>query len=343
MDNAEIETRYYRANLYATLTGCRHADLVALTLSLSLSLCALKKVSTNFSSTVRYNGINLAFLDCAASTDRDVKPRGTVLLVHGFPQTSYQWRMTMPALNAYGYRVIAPDYRGAGESSKPVGGYSKASMAADLILLLDTKDIDEKVHVVGHDMGGTVAYMLASRWPDRVASLCIVESWLPGTETAHEEFCKHPPRYFHHLFHAIDNLPEALIMGREKTYIEYFFNKLCYRIGAFPPSVIQRYASAYAQPGAFRCALDLFRAFDKDAEDIGDWLNQHGKTTMPTLVVHGDNSSYADFITRMTLEVVSERTLRTEVIPDAAHFPAEENPRQFTESLLGFFRDIGVM
>ncbi|KAI6789771.1 hypothetical protein KC353_g216 [Hortaea werneckii] len=122
MNNGDITSHYYRANLY--------------------------------------NGIGLAYLDCEADTSTNIKPRGTVLLIHGFPETSYQWRAVIPTLTASGHRVLAPDYRGAGESSKSTNdeGFTKASMAADMIMLLDSKGVDEKVHVVGHDIGGVIAF-----------------------------------------------------------------------------------------------------------------------------------------------------------------------------------------
>lgn len=87
MDNAEIQTNYFRANLY--------------------------------------NGINLAFLDCLVDSADRVEPHGTILLIHGFPETSYQWRGVIPTLTKHGYRVVAPDYRGAGESSKPKDGFER--------------------------------------------------------------------------------------------------------------------------------------------------------------------------------------------------------------------------
>lgn len=127
-----------------------------------------------------YNGVNLAFLDCANDTDQDVEFKGTFLLIHGYPETCYQWRAVIPKLTQRGYRVLAPDYRGAGESSKPNHGFTKASMAADLTMLLDHTGIDEPVHVVGHNTGAIIGFTLASRWPERVASLSMSECLLPG-------------------------------------------------------------------------------------------------------------------------------------------------------------------
>lgn len=298
-------------------------------------------IQSNYFRANLYNGINLAFLDCAVDGDRKADPQKIILLLHGFPETSYEWRKVIPILTSHGYRIIAPDYRGAGESSKPKDGFSKTSMAADIVMLLDDKGIDEPVHVVGHDIGGIIAFTMASRWPDRVATLCIIECLLPGTNTFYSEREKTPNDYFYHTFHSIENLPEALILGREKTYIEYFVNKLCYRLGAFTFDVIQRYANAYSQPGALRSALDLYRAFDKDAVDLNDWMREHGKAVVPTLILSGEHSSYGGFLERMMQEVVVESSLRWEVVEEAAHFVPEENPIRFTEVLLGFLDESG--
>lgn len=90
---------------------------------------------------------------------------------------------------------------------------------------------------------------LSSRWPERVASLCISECLLPGTAAFDNERSEHPVKYFHHTFHCVDNLPECLIAGREKMYVEYFVNKLCYRLGAVPSSVIDRYGQGVCAAG----------------------------------------------------------------------------------------------
>ena len=78
-------------------------------------------------------------------------------------------------------------------------------MAADIVMLLDLRQVEEPVHVVGHDIGGIIAFTLASRWPERVASLCISECLLPGTDVFADEYQKHPHDYFHFTFHAIEN------------------------------------------------------------------------------------------------------------------------------------------
>lgn len=114
--------------------------------------------------------------------------KGVLLLIHGFPETSYQFRHVITPLSERGYRVIAPDYRGAGYSSRTRGleGYRKSVLAADLVSLLDSLSIN-KVHVIGHDIGGMVAHSFASRYPDRTRSVMWGECPQPGTK-AYGEF-----------------------------------------------------------------------------------------------------------------------------------------------------------
>ncbi|CAJ2510040.1 Uu.00g059400.m01.CDS01 [Anthostomella pinea] len=97
--------------------------------------------------------------------------RGVIFLIHGFPQTSYQFRHVIEPLSPAGYRVIAPDCRGAGASSKPPDGFTKTTMTQDLVRLLDVLGVTEPVHVVGHDIGGMIAYDMAARYSSRVASV----------------------------------------------------------------------------------------------------------------------------------------------------------------------------
>jgi pimeloyl-ACP methyl ester carboxylesterase len=106
-----------------------------------------------------------------------------LLLIHGFPETSFQFRHVITPLSERGYRVIAPDYRGAGYSSRTRGleGYRKSVLAGDMVSVLDALSID-KVHVVGHDIGGMIAHSFASRYPHRTHSVMWGECPQPGTK-----------------------------------------------------------------------------------------------------------------------------------------------------------------
>lgn len=166
--------------------------------------------------------VRIAYLDHPASST-DSSPKAVILLLHGFPQTSHQFRHVLPVLAKEGYRCIAPDYRGAGRSSTSHHDFRKTTMAADMLALLDKLDITEPVHVVGHDIGGMIAFALASRHPQRVKSVCWGECPLPGTSAYRQSRTEDAVQFFNFIFHSVSDLPEALVAGREREYMSAIF------------------------------------------------------------------------------------------------------------------------
>ena len=131
-----------------------------------------------------------------------------VVLLHGWPSTWYEWRHVMPLL-AHRYRVIAPDLRGLGDSSRPLDGYDKRSIAADLWQLLAAALGLTRWHLVGHDWGGPVAFALAAAHPEATRTLTIVDVTVPGIGPDVSQGGKR----WHHAFHMTPDLPEALVRG----------------------------------------------------------------------------------------------------------------------------------
>lgn len=277
--------------------------------------------------------VRVAYLDHPATSS---PLRGIILLLHGFPQTSYQFRHVLPLLAGEGYRCIAPDYRGAGRSSTSHHDFRKTTMAADLVALLDKLDITEPVHVVGHDIGGMIAFALASRHPKRVRSVCWGECPLPGTVAYHRDKTDNAVQQFHFIFHSVSDLPEALVAGRERLYVSHFLNKITYNLAAFSEADIDLYAAAYAQPGAMRCAFGVYRAFETDAEENKEWTEVHGKCQVPSTVLSGEKSRHRDEAHEMVLEVTDREKVEEGVVEGAAHYLAEESPDGFVKAVLPF-------
>jgi pimeloyl-ACP methyl ester carboxylesterase len=275
--------------------------------------------------------ICLNYRECSAPSSNETK--GVILLIHGFPQTSYQFRHVITPLSDAGYRVIAPDYRGAGQSSKPLTGYQKTQMAEDLHILVQSHlGIKEKIHVVGHDIGGMIAYAYASRYPEHVASVIWGECPLPGTSCY--EKVKGTPDVFHFVFHQVPDLPEFLIAGKEREYLKHFFDKIAYNSGAITPADLEHYALAYSQPGAIRAGLEVYRAFEKDAEENREWVKEHGKVKVPSLLMMGEKFMLAQSAESMANEFHEDAKVLTVV--ESGHYIAEENPEGFVEEVLGF-------
>ena len=285
-------------------------------------------------SSLRQEPLKLAYIDYPPSPETTTK--GTLLLIHGFPQTSHQFRHALPLLSAKGYRCIAPDYRGAGASSNPANDCRKCTMAADMIALLDYLDLKDSVHVIGHDIGGMIAYAMAARWSERVKSVIWGECPLPGTETYRRERTEHQVQQFHFIFHSVPDLPEALLAGKEKLYIEHFMHKVTYNLAAFSETDIDVYAHAYAQPGAIRCALGVYRAFEEDAKENLEWVSSHGKSNVPTMVLSGARSRHRFEAEEMVLEVTEKGFVEVGEVEEASHYVAEENPQGFVDLVSSF-------
>lgn len=162
---------------------------------------------------------------------------------------------------------------------------------------------------------------------------------LPGT-TAYREACSDPARVremFHFIFHcAQDGLAEALVAGKERTYVTHFYNKLAYNLDAFPADVVNAYVAAYSRPQAIACAFGVYRAFETDAAENREWLAAHGKLTVPSLSLSGRHSAVGDAEGAMVREVTADDAVEVGVVEDAGHYLTEENPEGFAHAVLNF-------
>jgi pimeloyl-ACP methyl ester carboxylesterase len=257
----------------------------------------------------------------------------TVVLLHGFPQTWHAWRHTIPLLVEAGFRVVAPDYRGAGNSSKPLTGYDKRTMALDIHRLLHEHiKLSGPVAIVGHDVGLMVAYAFAQAYREEVTHLVAVDAPLPGTAIFDQ--LRSNPRNWQFSFHNVRDLPELLVSGREREYLQWFFNFRISNPAAITDSDFQVYLTAYSAPGAMRAAFELYRSFDQDSKDNRDLFALKGKLAIRTLVAVGEGSPTAPLVRGMIEEVTTAPTILP--IAGAAHWIAEENPRDFAAGLVDF-------
>ncbi|KAK3203830.1 hypothetical protein GRF29_106g747938 [Pseudopithomyces chartarum] len=273
--------------------------------------------------------LRLNYIDCGTSLS--TKPE-VILLIHGFPQTSYQFRHVITPLADAGYRVIVPDYRGAGKSSKPLTGYTKTQMAEDLhVLLTSHLEIEQKIHIIGHDIGGMIAWAYAAQYPDDVASLIWGECPLPGTEFYEE--IKGTADVFHFVFHQIQDLPEALIAGRERLYLQHVFDKMCVESAYMTPEDLEHYVLAYSQPGGIRAGLELYRAFEKDAEENRKMIKSNGKIMVKSVGMFGEGSFLVTKARNMVEEVTAGE-VKIVTVGGAGHYIAEEKPGTFVDEVL---------
>ena len=252
-----------------------------------------------------------------------------VLLIHGFPQTWYEWREIIVEL-AKKYTVIAPDYRGAGESERPQGGYDKHTVMEDLRGLVHQLGF-KKLRVVGHDIGVMVAYRYAAVHPDEVEQLVLMDAPVPGTEAADQ--VRSMPRCWHVNFHNVRDLPEALVAGREREYLTVFFKSRFTNPDAISVADMDVYISAYSSPGGMRAGFELYRSWDKDAQDNKPYLAK--KLPMPVLVLGGGMSASGPLLETMLNQIASNGQFK--LVRNAGHWLCEQNPREVEQLLLDFF------
>jgi pimeloyl-ACP methyl ester carboxylesterase len=263
-----------------------------------------------------------------------------LLLVHGWPENWYQYRALMPAL-ARDFTVIAVDQRGMGLTEKPRTGYDSATLANDLVALMDKLGYG-RFSVAGLDTGMVISYALAADHPDHVARLVVGEAPLPGVTDPRTLplFLPGPavPRLFHLAFNRLDGLNEQLVRGRENRFFSYIFDaEASHKLPAY---AVRYYTKGFASSlAALRGSFGFYRAWDATTEQ--NQARMATKLTMPVLAIGGETSSSAG--PQLVMQAVAN-DVHGLVIPGAGHFLAEEAPKQMIAALREFlapYRDRG--
>ncbi len=255
-----------------------------------------------------------------------------VVLIHGWPQTWYEWRRLMPLL-ADRFFLVAPDLRGLGDSSRPSSGYDKKTVAADLWSLMHERLGFERFMVVGHDWGAPTAFRFAADHPQAVTHLALLDAPVPGDLPAGAGLGGAPR--WHHMFHRVPDLPEALTVGRERIYLEWFFMNGTDVAGVFEDADIAEYVRTYSQPGAMRAGFNFYRALPHDVDDNRATLATGFKLPMPTLGLGGGGPrGRGDLIVESLRRVALKADGGS--IPDCGHFIPEEKPAELADRLREF-------
>jgi pimeloyl-ACP methyl ester carboxylesterase len=240
----------------------------------------------------------------------------TVTLLHGYGETGDMWGALANDL-AKDHTVIVPDLRGMGLSAHPAGGYDKKTQGGDVAGVLDALKID-KTALVTHDIGNMVGYAFAAEHRDRVTRFVLIDAPLPGVGPW-EEILKNP-LLWHFRFGGPDM--ERLVKGRERIYLDRFWNEFSATPARFTEASREHYAKLYALPGAMHSGFEQFHAFDQDAVDNKAFLAQ-GKLAMPVLALGGDKSFG---LTMAEVMRAAASNVQGAVVPDSGHWIMEENP-----------------
>lgn len=260
-----------------------------------------------------------------------------VVLLHGWPMTWWSWRHVIPRL-ARQFTVIAPDLRGLGDSSRPLTGYDKRTIADDVWRLVHDRLGHRTFFLVGHDWGGPTAFALAAAHREAVRRLVIVDVVIPGDGADFSQ----GGRRWHHQFHCTPDLPEALTQGREEVYLGWFYRTFSLRPDAVGPEDMAEYLRTYRQPGAMRAGFEYYRALERDAADNNHELKARGPLPMPVLAI-GGAAGYPHARGRGTEPEQSlrrvARDVRGLVIADCGHQVPEEQPERLADALEAFFAE----
>lgn len=248
-----------------------------------------------------------------------------VVLIHGFGDTGDMWAPLAAAL-AQDHRVVVPDLRGMGLSSRPDSGFDKRTQAGDIRAVLDKLGI-VKADIVGHDIGTMVAYAYAARYPDKTTKLVVMDAPVPGVPPW--EQIVRSPALWHFDFGGQDAL--RLVKGRERIYLDRFWNEFAGDPTKIDEGTRAHYAKLYAQPGAMKAAFAQFLSIRKDAQDNAESIKT--KLTMPVLAIGGQKSFGAN-------EAVVMRNAATQVtelvVPGAGHWLMEEATEATVSSVQKF-------
>lgn len=249
-----------------------------------------------------------------------------VVLLHGYGETGDMWAPLAADL-ARDHVVIVPDLRGMGLSAKPAGGYDKKTQGQDIAGLLDALKVG-KTALVTHDIGNMVGYAFAAQNRERVTGFVLMDAPLPGVGPW-EEILKNP-LLWHFRFGGPDM--ERLVAGRERIYLDRFWNEFSARPERFSEASRVHYAALYARPGAMHAGFAQFAAFDQDAIDNRAFVAA-GKLAMPVLAVGGEKS-FGPMMATVMRFAASDVTEAT--IPDAGHWLMEEQPKATVAAVRGF-------
>lgn len=253
-----------------------------------------------------------------------------LLLIHGWPETWYAWRLVMPAL-ARDFQVVAVDQRGIGLSDKPEDGYDTATLANDMVAAMDALG-HERFAVVGCDTGLLISYAVAADHPDRVERLVVGEAPLPGVSPPTPLIL--PPgvveRLWHIPFNQLEKTNEQLVRGREDIFFGAEFSASAGK-NKLPDASVSYYVDRVASdPAALHGSFQMYRAFATSAAQ-----NEQRKTrrlTMPVLALGGAESS-GDMVAA-AMKLVADDV--ESVIFDSGHWIAEQAPEQMLAALNAF-------
>ncbi|WP_115717784.1 alpha/beta fold hydrolase [Gallaecimonas mangrovi] len=256
-----------------------------------------------------------------------------LVLLAGFPESWFAWRHVMHHL-ADKYRIVAVDLPGQGDSDKPLSGYDTQTVAERLHGLIASLELG-RYYLAAHDVGAWVAFPYAMLFGEEIRALSLMDAGIPGVSlpdklpSASDKSWK----TWHFSFHAVADLPEALLEGRERLYLQWFFREKTANFYCYGEAELAEYERLLTAPGGLRAGLAFYRELSTSAAQNAE-LAKKGGLSMPVLALSADQGSIPDMAA--TLKPFAEQVFG-EQIKDCGHFQPEEQPQAVAQALARFF------
>lgn len=258
-----------------------------------------------------------------------------LLLVGGWPQTWYAWRLIMPEL-ARTHTIVVVEPRGIGLSDKPAGGYDTATLANDVMNTMAALG-HHRFSMLGHDIGMWIGYALAADHPHVLDRLILMEAAIPGVSPSAPLLgsSKSNDRLWHFAFNRLSEVNEALVEGREHLFFSHQFRTKAATPTSIPDQAIDVYVSSLARSrDALRASFEFYRHLD--ATIAQNEQRAQRQVTIPILGVAGQANLGPLVADTLTLIATNVQNL---VMTDVGHYPAEENPDALINAVSTFLKD----
>ena len=258
-----------------------------------------------------------------------------IVLLHGFPEFWYSWRLQIPFLADLGYTVVAPDLRGYNDSDKPRTGYSILNLLRDIVGLIKGLG-QEKAIIVGHDWGGVLAWAFAASYPQMTERLIVLNAPHPGAMLRELRNPQQLRKSWYVLALQTPVLPEYVLGRNHAEAIGRMIYGAAVQKEAFPPSVLARYREAMSKPGSLRASISYYRALFRDPQHQGGSSSEE-QITAPTLLIWGEQDIALDITLTKDLEQWVPN-IQVRRIPDSGHWVQQEKPELVNQWIAEFLQ-----
>ncbi|GCE19027.1 alpha/beta fold hydrolase [Dictyobacter kobayashii] len=258
-----------------------------------------------------------------------------IVLLHGFPEFWYSWRLQIPFLAELGYTVVAPDLRGYNDSDKPTHGYDIPNLLRDIVGLIKGLGY-EKAIIVGHDWGGVLAWNFAIAYPQMTERLIVLNAPHPGAFQRELRTPKQLRKSWYVFAFQLPWLPEYILGRNHAEAIGRMFRDTAVQKAAFPPEVLAHYQEAMSKPRALTSSINYYRAIFNNPQTILD-SRANTAITMPTLLIWGEQDIALDISLTEALDQWV-KNLQVKRIRDSGHWVQQEQPELVNRFLKEFLQ-----